>query len=130
MEAICDMKKAESLKYEMETARPPPSQDKSSENTDPHPIQPRIARSVLYIDATQEIDTGNDQMVSPNPLKGRKSHMRGPSQDGFIKTPAARTPATAVEPEHLPRAPKGHHVEELQEMEDILNEMTMPQTLR
>ncbi|KAK6036993.1 hypothetical protein COOONC_25502, partial [Cooperia oncophora] len=46
----------------METARPPPSQDKSSENTDPHPIQPRIARSVLYIDATQEIDTGNDQM--------------------------------------------------------------------
>lgn len=28
--------------------------------------------------------------------------------------------------QQLPRAPKGHHVEELQEMEEILNEMTLP----
>ncbi|PIO67407.1 hypothetical protein TELCIR_10847 [Teladorsagia circumcincta] len=53
-----------------------------------------------------------------------------PSNNTLKKPPTVRTPATCVEPEQLPRAPKGHHEEELQEMEEILNEMTLPQTMR
>ncbi|KAK6014508.1 hypothetical protein OSTOST_20107 [Ostertagia ostertagi] len=112
----------------------------SSSNTDQQTSRQPAARhapSVFFIDATQqelETDTMTGTGTTPTPTArtGRLSQLtfghtrksspftklprKSPSNDTMKKPPTVRTPATCIEPEHLPRAPYGHHVEELQEM--------------
>ncbi|PIO67406.1 hypothetical protein TELCIR_10846 [Teladorsagia circumcincta] len=172
----------------MATAKQISVERTSSDNTESRQPVARLARSVFFIDATQEQENETDTMVhdkkrrrrrktgaahtltqedeaatqlgeqtatdpgptpTPTPRTGNirstygctkknsprraeltKLPRKAPSNNTLKKPPTVRTPATCVEPEHLPRAPKGHHVEELQEMEEILNEMTLPQTMR
>ncbi|WKX95874.1 hypothetical protein Q1695_012378 [Nippostrongylus brasiliensis] len=133
------------------------TQDESSANK--HNPTPRVRRSSFYIDATQDqgdvadradkrerkgvkkggmllhtqqTEEGMDELeIEVDQQKKTKNDGRSPNQ----QEPAPQMPFTPpnAQPDpkgQFPRAPKGHHVEELQEMEDILNEMTLPYTTR